>query len=90
MSKRLTDEQLREQIRFSPDEYEVEAATEILALRVRVAKLEALLTETLRIYGRWLDGTFRERVEEAVGVAPPKPDNDGPQANLRTPWVAPQ
>ena len=44
MSERLTDEQLRLLIRISPDEYEVEAATEILALRARNAQLEGLET----------------------------------------------
>ena len=43
MSERLTDEQLRLLIRISPDEYEVEAATEILALRARNAQLEEAL-----------------------------------------------
>ena len=50
----------------------------------------SLLSETLRIYGRWLDGTFRERIEELIGVAPPKSDHDGPRANLHTPWRAPK
>ena len=49
MSERLTDEQLGEQIRFSPDEYEVEAATEILALRARVARLEVALIESRKL-----------------------------------------
>ena len=62
----------------------------IASLRARVAKLEEALSETLRIYGRWLDGTFRERISELIGVPPPKPDNDGPKANLRTPWIAPK
>ena len=48
MSERLTDEQLRLLIRISPDEYEVEAATEILALRARVAELEADLDAARR------------------------------------------
>ena len=53
MTERLTDEQLRLLIRISPDEYEVEAATEILALRARVAKLEAALTDAIECTERW-------------------------------------
>ena len=82
MSERLTDEQLRLLIRISPDEYEVEAATEILALRARVAQLEAGLQWAVsrweaevknrpmqNIHRRSLDDTWRQVIRYFGGDA---------------------
>jgi hypothetical protein len=64
MSERLTDDDLRDEWRRMGHPNTTEMMAAILALRARVAKLEAALSETVRLYGRWLDGTFREHIEK--------------------------